>query len=178
MSVTLGTGTDSVSFDSGTNTVNAVIGTGATLHAGDTLAGGSGTDTLNLSGAGSIDLNSIALTGFEKLNLGDNESVTLNNSSLAVHGSGNDVVTLGTGTDSVSFDSGTNTVNAVIGAGATLHAGDSLTGGTGIDTLNLSGAGSFDLNSIALTGFEKLNLATQRKRHAQQLEPCGPRHRQ
>ena len=157
--VTLETGANSVAFDSGANTVDAVIGTGATLHAGDTLAGGSGIDTLNLSGAGSFDLKTIALTGFEQLNLSANETVTLNNENLSVHGAGNNAVTLGTGTDGVSFDGGTNIVNAVIGTGATLWYGDSLVGGTGMDTLNLTGAGAIDLNKFALTGFENLNLA-------------------
>ena len=81
------------------------------------------------------------------------------------------MVTLGTGTDSVSFASGSNAVNAVIGAGATLQAGDSLAGGSGIDTLNLSGSGSIDLNSIGLTGFENSEPRRQRDGHAQQCEP-------
>ena len=176
--VTLGTGTDSVSFASGTNAVNAVIGAGATLQAGDSLAGGSGIDTLNLSGSGSIDLNSIGLTGFETLNLGANETVTLNNASLVVHGEGNDVVTLGTGTDSVSFASGSNTVNAVIGAGATLQAGDSLAGGSGIDTLNLTGSGSFNFSSITHYGIRAGQPSGKPEYHACQHQPLHPRQRQ
>ena len=167
--VTLGTGPNSVSFDGGTNIVNAAIGTGATLGTGDSLVGGTGMDTLNLTGAGAIDLNKFALTGFENLNLAAGETVTLNSAQFTVHGVGNDVVTLGTGPNSVSFDGGTNIVNAVIGTGATLGTGDSLVGGTGMDTLNLTGAGAIDLNKFALTGFENLNLAAG-SRHPQQCK--------
>jgi hypothetical protein len=158
--VTLGAGTDSVTFASGANTVNAVLGTGATLHSGDTLIGGSGTDTLSLTGANTtaFNLNSITLTGFETVKLGVNENVTLNNASLSVQGAGSDVVTLGTGTDTVSFVSGTNTVNASLGVNGTLHSGDGLTGGSGSDTLNLSGTGNFDFTKITFAGFETLNL--------------------
>src|SRR5262249_54529467 len=134
------------------------------------------------SGAGTFNFNNITFAGFENLNLSSNETITLNNTSLSITGIANDVVTLGTGNDtvtftggddtvtlgtgnhSVTFASGTNTVNATIGSGATLHAGDSLvggTGGTGSDTLNLSGKGSLDLNSFTFSGFETVNLDAQ-----------------
>ena len=138
--VTLGTGTAKVSFTSGTNTVNATIGTGATLLTSDNLAGGSGTDTLAISGSnGSINLGSlVAFTGFEDITLsGNNDVLTLGNNALTVTitgtgdtvvlgsvadtvigGSGN-TVTLAVGTANVSFTGGTNTVLAV----SELHIG-------------------------------------------------------
>ena len=96
------------------------------------------------------------------MNLAASENVTLNNAKFTVHGAGNDVVTLGTGPNSVSFDGGTNTVNAVIGTGATLGKGDSLVGGTGTDTLNLSGKGSLDLNSFNFSQFDTINMSAGR----------------
>ncbi|WP_342710725.1 VCBS domain-containing protein [Bradyrhizobium sp. B124] len=165
--VTLNTGTATVNLGagSGTNTVNGVIGTGATLLAADSLTGGSGTDTLAISGnSGTFDLNSlVTFTGFENVTVsGTGDSLTLKNGQNQTinAGSGN-TITLGTGNDSVSFTSGINTVNGAIGTGATLNTGDSLTGGTGTDTLAISGSsGSFDLNSLAtFTGFENVTLS-------------------
>jgi hypothetical protein len=160
--VTLGTGSDTVSFTGGTNTVNAVIGTGATLNSTDKLTGGTSTDTLSLSGTGSFDMNSlVGFSAFEFVNLtGTGESLTLRNSqSVTVNAGSGNTVTLGTGSEAVSFTDGTNTINAKIGTGATLNSGDSLTGGTGTDTLSLSGTGSFDLNNLSkFTGFEEVDL--------------------
>jgi Ca2+-binding RTX toxin-like protein len=159
--VTLGTGSDAVTFAGGTNTVNA---TAATLNAGDRLLGGSNTDTLALSGAGSFDLSALAtFSGFEAVALDRNLGETLvlrNGVNLAVTGASNDTVTLGTGNETVSFTGGTNTVNAVIGTGATLGAADRLSGGGGTDTLALTGdGGALDLNTLAtFTGFERVSL--------------------
>src|SRR5205823_5485521 len=66
------------------------------------------------------------------------------------------IVTLTTNSDVVTFaTSAAHTVNGVIGTGATLSNGDSLTGAAGSDTLRISGNNSsFDLNSLAgFTGF-------------------------
>src|SRR5439155_20054207 len=71
------------------------------------------------------------------------------------------IVTLTTNSDVVTFaTSAAHTVNGVIGTGATLSNGDSLTGAAGSDTLRISGNNSsFDLNSLAgFTGFEFVDL--------------------
>ena len=106
-------GTAKVSFTSGTNTVNATIGTGATLLTSDNLAGGSGTDTLAISGSnGSINLGSlVAFTGFEDITLsGNNDVLTLGNNALTVTITGTgDTVVLGSVADTVIGGSG-NTV--------------------------------------------------------------------
>src|SRR6185312_9184288 len=150
--VTLGTGNDAVTFTSGTNTVNA---TSSSLNAGDNLTGGSDADKLVLSGAGAVDLNAPAgFSGFETVTLsGAGQTLALRNgTNLTVAGGSGNAVTLGTGADNVSFTSGVNTVNATF---ATLNAGDKLKGGSGHDTLALSGSATFDLASIAaLSGFE------------------------
>src|SRR5262249_57157381 len=114
-------------------------------------------------------------TGFENLNLGSNETVILNNTSLSIHGvandvltlgsgndsvvftGGNDAVTLGSGNDSVTFASSTDAVNAPIGTGATLHTGDVLTGGTGPAALDLPGARRFSFNTNPSTTYDNRN---------------------
>ena len=118
------------------------------MTSGDSLTGGSGTDTLALTGGGTINLNTpTAFTGFENVTV-DNTATTLtlkNAATLAVtlgngtdtvtggSGAANATVTLGTGTDTVNLSagSGTNTVNGIIGTGATLLTTDNLTGGIG-----------------------------------------------
>ena len=57
----------------------------------------------------------------------------------------------------VAFSSGANTVTAT---SATLNAGNSLTGGTGVDTLTLRGGGTFNLASLAAFSFDSVMLAT------------------
>jgi hypothetical protein len=60
---------------------------------------------------------------------------------------GNDII--------VAPDSG----STVYATAATLNPGDSLTGGLGMDVLELMGAGAFDLSSLTnFSGFEKVEL--------------------
>jgi hypothetical protein len=54
--------------------------------------------------------------------------------------------TLTTGNDTVVAPAGGATVYA---NAATLNPGDSLTGGAGVDTLELVGVGTFDLSGLA-----------------------------
>ena len=160
--VSLGSGIDTISFKSGTNMVQAVIGTGATVTASEKLTGGAGIDTLSLSGTGALDLNKLStFVGFENAILaGTGESLTLKNGQdMSVSGGTGNIVTLGTGHDTLTFASGANVVNAVIGKGATLNSVDSLTGGSGVDQLVLSGTGSVDLNSLTkFAGFEEVDV--------------------
>src|SRR3954464_1381926 len=49
--------------------------------------------------------------------------------------------------------------NTVYGTAATLNAGDSLTGGSGTNGLELIGSGSFDISQLAkFTGFQRITL--------------------
>ena len=178
--VTLGGGTAKVSFTSGTNTVKATIGTGATLLTSDSLTGGSGVDTLAISGnSGSINLGSLVVfTGFEDVRLsGNSDTLTLGNNGLTVTitGTGDTVVlgtatdtvvgghgntvTLGGGTANVSFTSGTNAVQTV---NANFTSADTITGGTGTDTIQLTDTGGVtvtDAQFANVTGVEVLKLA-------------------
>ena len=111
---TLGAGNDNVSYANGTNVVSATLGTGATLHTGDILNGGVGSDTVNLSGAGAFDFNTIIFKGFETVNMGANEALSFNGSNLAINAS------IG-GSDSFHFHSNlvsNNTINNFIGGSA------------------------------------------------------------
>jgi hypothetical protein len=170
--VALGTGTDTVTFTTGTNTVCA---TQTTFLAGDSLTG-AGSDTLALSGGGTINLNAASVfTGFAKvtednsdtalvLQNGTTLSVTLGRGTDSVIGGSapgsNATVTLGAGTDSVSFTSGINTVNATTGSGATLLTTDSLSG-AGNDMLMLTGSGgTINLSQLAnFSGFSGISLS-------------------
>jgi hypothetical protein len=131
------------------------IGGNITIGSGDIVvladSGVSGTPlamnaTGNLSGFATIDL-----TGsYDTLTVGSG------NATVSVTGT-NDTVVLSAGTDSVTLAANSDTVDAVIGTGATLIVGDKLTG-AGQNTLSLTGSGSFDLNTITLTGFKTVDL--------------------
>jgi len=167
-SITLTSSTTTVNFTSGSNTVNA---TAATLLPADSLTG-AGSDTLALTGGGTINLNTPSVfTGFATITVDNNNtaltlkngatlSVILGTGADAVTGGSttgsNAVVTLGTGTDTVTFTIGSNTVNAT---GKTLLAADSLAG-AGSDTLALTGGGTFtSLGGLAhFSGFSTVKL--------------------
>jgi len=166
--VALGTGTDTVTFTIGSNTVQA---TAATLLAADHLTG-AGSDTFALTGGGTINLNTPSVfTGFATITVDNyNTALTLKNGATlsVILGNGidsvtggsaagsNAVVALGTGIDSVTFTTGNNTVDATR---ATLNSADSLTG-AGSDTLALTGGGIFtSLGSLAhFSGFSTVTL--------------------
>ncbi len=122
-----------------------MTGTAATLNAGDSLDGGAGQDTLQLFGAGSFDLNTLAgFTGFEHVDLvnitGGETTLRLGAQDLSVSvtnsSSSNTFVYLGGGT--VSLDLGTTSFSYVYaGAG---HAEMHTTGG--FDRFYLSDVGS------------------------------------
>ena len=68
----LTTGVDNFTGTSGTDTINAILGTGATLNSFDVIAGGVGTDTLNLidDTAGAFAMpTSVTFSGLENVNL-------------------------------------------------------------------------------------------------------------
>src|SRR5205085_2157889 len=140
--------------------------------AGDSLTGGSGTDTLAWTGGGTINLNTTpgTFTGFENVTT-DNSNTTLtlkNAATLAVTlgnttgtsstvtggtGAANATITLNTvaATVNLSGGSGSNSLHAAL---TILIAGDSLTGGSGTDTLALTGGGTINLNTPGtFTGF-------------------------
>jgi Ca2+-binding RTX toxin-like protein len=145
--VSLTTGTDSIAFSAKTNTVNGVIGTSATLNIGDTLAGGTGTDSLVLTGSGGSAIASINLgtgsfsggsgniTGFENVDASGYTGTTAltitggTGSNTLKGGGGNDTITGGTGNDTMTGSGGSDTfVFAAGDSGQTSGNTDVITG--------------------------------------------------
>jgi hypothetical protein len=190
--VTLGPGVETVIFSSGTNRINAIA---STLNSANLFVGGSGSDTLAVTGAGSGASHIAAgltsgLVNFEQLDLsaaayvdftlgGNNQVLILTesgNDTVRFSGNGNavtlgsgtetvsftggsttsNIVTLGSGVDSVTFANGTNTVittNANFTSSQTIH------GGAGNDTIQISGTASVvDSAFSRVTGVEALKL--------------------
>ena len=123
----LTTGTDIFAFASGTNSVTATAGK---LTAGDALGGGSGVDTLALSGGGSFNLAALAWLSFENVNLaaGANYTVTPGNSDVGA----------GQLTINAAALSAANSLN--VDASAATVGKFTLQGGSGVDTIVGGGA--------------------------------------
>jgi hypothetical protein len=130
---------------------------------GDTLTGGSGSNTLVLTTSGSVNLGVVSKFGTINLAAGNNTvtvtNTTLSGGSVAVHNStGNNSVSAagdtsastgktltyyaGTGTDTFTGGFENDTIVAV---NASPSTGDAFTGGSGTNTLVLSGGGTFNL---------------------------------
>ncbi|MCK1479022.1 VCBS domain-containing protein, partial [Bradyrhizobium sp. 197] len=148
----LTTGTDTVSYVSGTNTVTGTQSP-LTLNNGDMLTGGSGTDTLVVGGGGlgpftfGDGAGSIGLTKFETIVLSDanngnhTDALTFlstfqNGGTLTIDGSGI------TGNGDLVVDASAVTSGSFVIMGSSGNGGDdTLKGGSGNDTIN-GGAGT------------------------------------
>ena len=142
----------------------------STALGGDTLTGGSGANTLALTTAGSVNLGGVSKFGAVDLAAGDS-TVTVTDSTLSgglvalVAGtSGNNSVSAagdtsasagkklvynaGAGTD--SFTGGFE--NDTVRVSAAALGGDTLTGGSGANTLALTTAGSVNLGGVSKFG--------------------------
>ncbi|PPQ16966.1 hypothetical protein CV770_23205, partial [Bradyrhizobium sp. AC87j1] len=147
----LTTGTDTVFYVSGTNTVTGSQSP-LTLNNGDMLTGGSGTDTLAVSGGGlgpftfGDGAGSIGLTNFETISLSDSNngnhadlltflSTFQNGGTLTIDGSGI------TGNGDLVVDASAVTSGSFVIMGSSGNGGDdTLKGGSSNDTIN-GGAG-------------------------------------
>ena len=165
-----GSGTDS--FTGGFENDNVYVS--AAGVSGDTLTGGSGTNTLVLTSAGTVNLGGVSRFPTIELAAGNN-TVTLTNTTLSIGtvslldgASGNDTVSAagdtsastgkvllyytGPGTD--SFTGGFESDSLHVSAAAV--GGDTLTGGSGANTLSLSSAGTVNLGGVSK--FATINL--------------------
>jgi hypothetical protein len=166
-----GTGTDSFSGGFENDTVKV----SAAAVGGDVLTGGSGTNTLVLTSAGSANLGGVSK--FATLNLAAGNSTvtvtdtTLSGGSLTINdaASGNNTISAagdtaaskgkiltynaGTGTDHFTGGFENNTVKV----SAAAVGGDVLTGGSGTNTLFLTSAGSANLGGVSK--FATIDLA-------------------
>src|SRR6185437_8290108 len=142
---------------------------------GDTLTGGSGTNTLTLTSAGSANLGGVSK--FATINLAAGNSTvtvtdkTLSGGTVTINdgASGNNAITAagdtaastgkaliyaaGTGVD--HFTGGFE--NDTVRVSAAAVGGDTLTGGSGANTLTLITAGTFSLGGVSK--FATINLA-------------------
>ncbi len=198
LTITTGTGADVVTVGSGVNTVTAgdgndkVIITSAALADGnaDTLNGGVGSDTLEVTGTTAItDAKLSAITGFETIALtgsGDKsiavgtnakaggvttvDASTTSGANTINASAFNGTITLkgGSGVDTITAGTGSNTIQA--GGGddiitidaTTLDLNDTIGGGDGTDTLVLTGIANLsDANFTNVTGIEKLVFANE-----------------
>ena len=181
--VTLTTSTyDNAFFDTGTNLVKATVGTGATFNSNDTLHGGIGIDTIEITNSGTVaDSVFQKTTGFEVLhmtgtsgadtvNLGFNAKTAFVDGLTIDHGglAGSLVVTPGSGSniynhdmiviggivaDTITTGSGNDTIRG--GAG-----NDTIDGGAGIDLLDLSDAtGAISMTLTQSSSSMPLNLS-------------------
>ncbi len=146
---------DTFTLTAGVDTVvggslnDTIITTVANYNAGDSISGGGGTDTLELTGGGAFTLTN-NLSGVELVNLLDNGSYTINLTSAA------DITNIDgsalTGSNAVNVNAQTYTSPLTISGGA---GDDSLMGGTGADTL-LGGAGDdtlfYDSSDTSIDG--------------------------
>lgn len=181
-----GAGNDSIRAGQGVDDINGgdgndTISLGANLTGDDTIAGGSGTDTLVVEqGAGGLgDLSFLQVTSIENLTVGTGAgTVTLDTRAQAAgintitlnEGNGNRTVTAAGFTTALTFDAtaatdgnlnltaGTaNDVFVFAGSGA-LNASDSLAGGSGTDTIRLDNGTGSNVTTAALgsgvTGIE------------------------
>ncbi len=158
-----GTGTDS--FTGGFE--NDAVHISAAAVGGDTLTGGSGTNTLILTSAGTFSLGKVSKFGTIDLATGNNTATvtntTLSGGSVTINdgASGNNTVSAagdtsaskgktlnyytGTGTD--SFTGGFE--NDAVRVSAAAVGGDTLTGGSGTNSLILTSAGTFSLGGVS-----------------------------
>ena len=148
---------------------NDVVKVGAAAVGKDTLTGGNGADTLTLTTAGTFSLSGVAKFGTINLAAGSNTVTladkTLSGGSVTIKdaASGNNILSAGdtkasngktltylagAGTD--SFTGGFE--NDVVKVGAAAVGKDTLTGGSGADTLTLTTAGTFSLSGVAKFG--------------------------
>jgi hypothetical protein len=159
---TLTTGPDTVVGTAGDDTVN---GTAATLNAGDSLSGGTGTDTLALYGSGTFRVDQLAaFTGFENITLNNftsgSANLYLGSQSIAVtgYGSGQEQVYLGTG--AVTFQGGGGSNSVWITSPSNWNSGNSIDGGSyGSVYLNWSNyvdGATYDLTTNTLTHINNL----------------------
>jgi Ca2+-binding RTX toxin-like protein len=103
--INLGSGTDTVTLGSAAETVNGgsgneIFNVNATTI-GATIAGGSGSNTLNVTNGGTAVMGA-NITGVETVVLAAATNFTANNLDLTITGHGNDTIRAGSGTDTIT----------------------------------------------------------------------------
>lgn len=152
---TLTTGVETIPGTAGADTFNAILGTGATLNSFDSIAGGAGTDTLNISSDVAVAQTfpaSVTYSGIENVNLSRSGAGT---NTLTVTNT-----TFGTGVQNFSVTDAGNT-----GAGAysiTLASGKSVAVASTATALGAVTVTDTDATTTATQG-SSLNTVTATK---------------
>lgn len=145
-----------------------------------TVTGGDPIATITITGSGGVTSDVSALTSLATVDTTGSTAVTPASGSLTGAntltigtgvtyngGAGQDVVTVGATTKAVNLGAGNDTANVSVTA---LGAGGSVTGGDGTDVLKLANADAVTLSTAgtaqaafkaAVTGFETLDITTQ-----------------
>lgn len=151
------------------SSTNVQTGSGAdfisvsnTRLAGDTISGGAGTDTLAITG-GSATLSSFAnISGIEVLSLsgGHNKLSTIGSGMTLVAGgvSGGDSIDASASNTSIRIDASAATLGDYFVLSSSQITTDTLTGGSGTDTLQIAGGGASLSTFANITGIEVLSL--------------------
>jgi Ca2+-binding RTX toxin-like protein len=172
--LTGGGGADTIVGGAGADTLNGGAGDDTiTYDSSDiSIAGGTNTDTLVVTGAITINLASADQSSGDTANTTGFENVTASGSSAAVSltGDGNaNVLTGGSGADTIVGSAGADTLNGGAGNDTITYDGSdvSIAGGTNTDTLLVNGAATINLlsadqtsgDTANVTGFENVNAS-------------------
>jgi hypothetical protein len=171
--LTYNTGSGTDSFTGGFE--NDAVHVSAAAVGGDTLTGGSGTNTLTLTSAGTANLGGVSKFGTINLAAGNSTvtvtDATLSGGSVAINDGATGNNSIGTAGDTsastgkgLTYFAGAGTdsftggfENDAVRASATEVGGDTLTGGSGTSTLFLTSAGAANLGGVGKFG--TINLA-------------------
>ena len=164
-----GSGDDSIS---GALIYSAGAEDGSTLNAGDSILGGTGTDTLRISTSGSnisADTHTPLLGGIEKILVSSNETDATDNLTIDLANAGSDLATVGTYSSTAAGDLTFSNVSKIVGIEAagkgdlTVSYQSGVTSGTeDTQTITLNGVGTSNTSRSAITstGIETVNVVS------------------
>ena len=165
--ITMGTGPDWVDLGEGNDTVNAGNGNNTVYGQGgnDSITTGTGDDSID-GGPGDDWINAGDGNNWVSGGIGSNDTIITGSGNDTIYGhDGNDSITFGSGNDFVDAGEDDDVVNAEKNLDSSFtenpfdsdNGGDTLIGGTGNDTLNISGHSDPEWNILdRVTGFENI----------------------
>jgi len=167
--VTGGSGDDTFA---GTIVYSAGAEDGSTLNSGDSIVGGTGTDTLRIATSGSnvaADTHSPLLSGIEKVLVASNETEAGTDLTIDLANAGSDLTTVGTYASTAEGDLTISNVGKVVNIEAVGKGDLTVSYATGVtsgsadsQTITLSGVGTSNTSRSTITssGIETVNLVS------------------
>jgi hypothetical protein len=164
-----GSGND---FFSGALVYSAGAEDGSTLNSGDSIVGGSGTDTLRIATSGSAiaaDTHTPLLSGIEKVLIASNETEAGDNLTIDLANAGADLTTVGTYASTADGDLTFSNVGKIVDIEATgkgdltvSYSSGVTSGATDAQTITLNGVGTSNASRTTVTssGYETVNLVS------------------